>query len=386
MKDRPTVAIWIFRGAFVMVIGALIYGYVANELQREGINDVKAAIVDMDSLKDENIVSVLGIADSVDNVVIFARALNDTLVSLESEIGPIPPDVESALALVLSDFSSATTSIRDGVDSLDSIPISDVVDVIEDVEMYRYYGMLGLMLFITLPFTFLFLAHIFNCRRVIWNITWIGILCSTLAWLLSALETSACVVLSDVCIEPSELILDQAESIDPAVFNYTEFYVVCENITNPLDGQLDTARDVVNDTQAQITDIEVYVASIEGSISDPADFALLEAQLANITTETDNIVDTVEFLLDTLFLCNRIHNNYIGAVDGVCNSLLPGLFGLVTVQTCVAILTWVAMYCAIKMYQYLLDQHKLKKLDESPGPVCNPYPSYPPKETPKEEP
>lgn len=383
MKDRPTVAIWIFRGAFVMVIGALIYGYVANELQRKGINNVKDSIVDMDDLKDENIVSVLGIADSVDNVVVATRALNDTLVALEPEIGPLPADVEAAIALVLGDFGSATTSIRDAVDNLDSIPISDVVDVIEDVEMYRYYVMQGLLLFITLPFGFLFLAHIFNCRRVIWNITWIGILCSTVAWLLSALEASACVVLSDVCIEPSELLLEQAESIDPVVFNFTEFYVVCENITNPLDEQLDTARDVVNDTQSQITELEDFVASVEGSIS-PADFALLEAQLANVTTETDNIVDTVEFLLDTLFLCNRIHNNYVGAVDGVCNSLLPGLFGLVTVQTCVAILTWVAMYCAIKIYRYLLDQHKLKKLDESPGPVCNPYPSYPPQETPKE--
>eukprot|EP00299_Pterocystis_sp_00344_P019059 c9491_g1_i1.p1 GENE.c9491_g1_i1~~c9491_g1_i1.p1 ORF type:complete len:519 (-),score=119.37 c9491_g1_i1:58-1614(-) len=363
-KAKPKRVIWAFIITWLLVIGGVIYGFVANHEITKGVDDVQAALSDMDDMRKDNLNSASLIADSLDTIGVSATEMKVQMQDLVSDIpfgNPVLDDLQSALDNldeISNLMSDASDTIHSAMDSYQDVPIKDVINEIEKYDGYRSWAQIGVLSFLLLPYFVVFISILCNLQMLVWNVTWLSVLSALLGWILTAVETSASLVFSDICVDPSGLILDHVDS-NPTLYDYVSYFVICQGKVNPLQDQLNSATDAATQSLDIIAQVKDYVDQVAdvlhtlGSSSVDEKVSALDDSVTNITTASTNVVDEVVDIINTVFKCNRLHNNYILTLRGICGKALNGLVGLVIVQGAMAFLTWIAIFCGIQLYRFL---------------------------------
>lgn len=352
---RPKWVVRIFVVVSLFVLVCVIYGYVANGQVSGGVDNVQEAMLDMDALRDENVASALFVSNKVVELGQSASDLNTTIVDIDQRYGAVdvPPSTLDALLLLADAANEARDSIVEGIDAFKSIPIGQAVDEVEKYDTYRGYGQLGILSFLLLPYAMVSIGLVCNSPILVWNVGWVSVLAGVFGWLLSGLETSACLVIGDACVDPSGYLLSQVERLDSQeALDFAAYYIVCAGKVNPLQPRLDEASSAINATREYTDTVSDFVDSISQNITIP-DLERLNTILQNVTADVDDILSEVDKVINTVFRCNRLHNQYVHTLNGICDEALSGFSALVVIQFIMAICLWVVIYCGIKIYRYL---------------------------------
>jgi len=357
--EKPRKVLWLFYFSVLLLIGTLTYGFVSDTMVRSGILKVRGSIIDMDNLKNEDI-------DSVKDLITKAKQIRedvDVLVAdiqnfYSNDVPPttaMPPEVLQARDDIDSAVTHGTDIMQSGINDIGSVPISKVTTMIYKVETYRFYVQLGILLFIAVPFFLTGLGIFFKWRCLLWNMTWICVLCGTLAWIKSAIEVSACVATSDACITPSETLIHYAPK--GTAKDFLEYFLICKDIANPLQPEIDSAKNTFNTAHDKFDEIKQKTQADLDSVQDPNAHKDEIIRLRDLLgTEIDDVITELDSLIDSIFICNRVHNNYVDALDGMCNKVVSGMFGLMVVEAFLALMMWIAIFVAIQVYRYLNQQ------------------------------
>jgi hypothetical protein len=364
LRVKPKTIIRIFLVITVFVVGGVIYGFIANQLVSAGISDIRSALIDLEDMKDDTTAQLEVAIGDLNAIATATAQLKVDIVLIQSRTSPTPgPAIDtSALDEVVSLMNDAAESIEEGIDSVDDIDVTEPNKYIKMGDMYRYWAQVGLLGFLLLPYIMVFLSILCNVKWLAWNVTWVGVLAALFAWLLTGIETVGNLILADVCVDPNDALLRQAAEIDePKVLEYVQFLVICEGVDNPLQETID---DVLAKFAEALTNYGDFEDSIPQAYKDnmsPADQALLEHDESILGNATLALNTTVYTLVNTVFKCNRLHNNYVDTMNGICNKTFQGFFALMIIQGGIAFLMWITIYCGIKLYQYF------QALEESGG-------------------
>jgi uncharacterized protein YoxC len=352
---RPKWVVRIFLAIAIFVLLCVIYGYVANSQVSGGVDNVQEAMLDMDSLRNENVASALFVSDKVLELGQSASDLNTTITDIDQRYGAvsIPQSTLDALVQLSEAAEDAKDTIVQGIDTFKSIPIGQAVDEVEKYDTYRGYAQLGILSFLLLPYGMVSISLLINSPILVWNVGWVSVLCGVFGWVLSGLETSACLFIGDACVDPSGYLLSQVERLDSQeALDFASYYIVCAGKVNPLQPRLDLASTAINATREYTDVVSDFVDSISANISIP-DLENLNNILQNVTSDVDDILSEVDSVIKTVFRCNRLHNQYVHTLNGICDEALSGFSALVVIQSIMAFCLWIVIYCGIKIYRYL---------------------------------
>eukprot|EP00298_Acanthocystis_sp_HF-20_P013531 c20396_g1_i1.p1 GENE.c20396_g1_i1~~c20396_g1_i1.p1 ORF type:complete len:541 (-),score=195.18 c20396_g1_i1:122-1744(-) len=356
-KTKPHRTVWVFRFCGIFIIGGVIYGFIANGWISDGVNLIKSAVVDMDDMRVSNVNSALSIATNLEVISVesskfqknFDIAYEATTQGYSTDV-----DVTEPVTDIIKVMNDTAKTIREGANTFNSV--SGFKDTINDnmskYDQMRYNIQLGILAFLCLPFVIVAVSMLFRLKCLLWNITWISVLCAFVGWLLTGVETSFSVLLADVCYDPNGFAIEQSKSQEN-IAGFVRYYVLCDNSTsNPLQPQLDDATEAILEVQSPIALLRNATETLASYNASTSLIAPLNDSLAIITSEATKITDKVLFLIENDFKCNRIHNNLVTTLNGLCGGTLSGFAALVLVQGAMAFLTWVAIYCGIVMYRY----------------------------------
>jgi len=346
----------VFLIAFVFVLGGVIYGFIANQQVTKGVGKIIGVIDDMRDLKDDQVESAREILYNIQNISSTAITLLDELKALNDTID-LPTDVFDNVDKITSEMSKSTDKIQEGIDKYDNIDITKYNGNIHKYDHYRWIVQLVILLVLLLPFLVVILGFFLKNKILQWNVLWIGVLSACLGWLLTGIETSAVLLMSDMCYDPSGLLMTAANDTSTELFPYVQFFVVCRGVVNPLEGNLDSATSAVDASQSAVNGLSDFVLSLKTQYNITiSEFEVVNSTMNTITFSTNQVVKDVHFLLDSIFKCNRIHNNYVDSLDGVCHNTLEGYFALIVIQGGIAFLTLAAIFLSIRLYHQLAQE------------------------------
>jgi len=350
--NKAWTVIFIISG--IVVIGGVIYGFIANQRVTKGVGDVLGVIDDFSQMKSDQVGSARDIVTSLDTVISTASRLLDELQALSAKVNGIPTSVFDDVDSITTKLDDSISQIDDGIDTYDNVEITQYNADIKKYDRYRWIAQLAVLLVLIFPFLLVIIGTAAKSKALLWNILWFGVLSSCLGWLLTGLETSAILLMSDICYDPTATLRAAANDTSPDMMKYVDYFVICKDIANPLNDQLASATHAVDQSQSAIDSLASYVLTLESYANVTiSEFRAVNATMANITSSTHTITSNVDFLLTTVFKCNRIHNNYVHTLDALCHEALEGYFALIVIQGGIAFLTLIAIYVSIRLYRHL---------------------------------
>lgn len=361
-RPNPRKAIISFLVVGTIVVGGVIYGFIANSQVSTGVKEVQGALTDMQDMKDDNILKVKSISTDMGDLIATTTSLRDAITqACQDNSQPVPTDIQNTLNSITDALDSGKSEIDDNIDSFDTkYSIDDINKKITKYDGYRFNIQVAVFGVLLLPYIMVAISILFNLKWLVWNVTWVSVIAAFLGWLLTGLETAVSLTVSDVCIDPTTNLIDEARQLENGTefINFIEYFLVCKDKLNPLQDEIDAATNALNDTTGFLNDLSAYVSeAVDNGVINTSQNSSIQSDVINMKTSTVSIIDTVLDLISSIFKCNRIHNNYISTIDGICNPTLDGWFSLMIIQGGMAFLMWVAIYSAIKLYDYLTAKH-----------------------------
>lgn len=333
--------------SFFIVIGGLIYGFIANQKVSSGIGEVRRGVLGMKEFGDATVESVAFIGDRVDDVINEVNDLEQEFINFG--ITP-PPEVAQ-----VKDLLATGTDIIDSVVSTYSdIPLDDVVNYIRKYDRYRWGAQIGLLLLLSVPYWMVAFGILCKCKCLVWNVTWVAVICAFFAWILSGIESFATVVFGDVCVDAVAYALDKARDVSDQVFDFANFYLICAGLANPVQSDIDSVTDALSQAQAPLAAIQnILDDALTNNVINQLQFDGTVSVLNRAISTTALVLDQIVEITTTVFRCEVPHNNVVRAVNGICDTTLGGLFGLIVVQVLLALCMWLAIVCGLYVTAYL---------------------------------
>eukprot|EP00301_Raphidiophrys_heterophryoidea_P025432 c8532_g1_i1.p1 GENE.c8532_g1_i1~~c8532_g1_i1.p1 ORF type:complete len:683 (-),score=166.64 c8532_g1_i1:33-2081(-) len=357
INNRPRIVLWTIVVSALIVAGGIGYGLSANQDISAGIGKVQKALVDMNDLKNVQVTSARDVLDNLNQILNSTHDLYGMLVVLNETI-PVSVFEFGYILDIQKQMNSATGPIGTAIDRYQNLPIEGIVKKIKQYDSYRWEVQLGVLCIQSVPFVMVLFAVMCMGPTFLWHVVWIGVVCVLLGWLLTGVETSGLTVMSDACIDPSGFLLNRTSG---NIRKYVEFFVVCKNIPSPFESQLTGVTDAVDASKSAVASLGSYVSSLEQyTHTNVTEFPAINTTMNSIADNVTGLVTDVNILLESAFKCNRIHNNYIDTLEGICTRTFGGFFALVIIQGGITALTWIAILCGIRLYHFLR-KRKLKR-------------------------
>eukprot|EP00300_Choanocystis_sp_HF-7_P030356 c39172_g1_i1.p1 GENE.c39172_g1_i1~~c39172_g1_i1.p1 ORF type:complete len:497 (-),score=107.92 c39172_g1_i1:48-1538(-) len=360
-QPKPRCLLYTFLVTCFIVIGGLIYGFIANQQVSRGIDEIRDAVDDMQTFGDDTVDGVRIIRDQVLIVSDSATQLSNLVTSFG--LGTI--NEIDQISSLLSDASSVLDS---GIDTYNDIPLAEVNARMDQYDGYRWAAQLGLLIFLSAPYWMVLFGIACKCKCLVWNVTWVAVLCAVIAWVLSGAESVVTVILGDLCFNATGYALDRGRDLGSSAFDFIEYYIICTGIRNPLQPQIDQANSALAQIQAPVLIVEgVLTDALVATLINQLEFDQAAAILLTISTATNTTIVQVEDIINTVFRCETPHNSLVKALDGVCNTALSGFFGLIVVQVLLALCFWVAIVCSLYLLGYLKNRDAPQASGDEPA-------------------
>eukprot|EP00301_Raphidiophrys_heterophryoidea_P000785 c10390_g1_i1.p1 GENE.c10390_g1_i1~~c10390_g1_i1.p1 ORF type:complete len:464 (+),score=121.66 c10390_g1_i1:187-1578(+) len=356
-----------FAIAGMIVFGGIGYGFYANQIVTEGVLDVRNALLDMQTAKDSQVTSARAVVTLLNAASNDSTKLLEELRAINSSSVYVPSSVITDVANIQLQLANPITSLNSAINTYDDIDINKYANEVKKGDSIRWSVQVSVLIMLAIPFLLVYIAYATNSNVLLFNVIWIGVCCSILGWLLTGVETSVILFMSDVCFDPSGYLAKTANSSGSASgVDYVTYFTVCVNTSSPFDDDFNSATKAIAQSRASINDLDAYVNQLKTNTHvNASDIALIEGTMNNLTVTTNLTQATVDVLFQTLLKCNRVHNNYVDSLDGVCHNVLEGFSSLVVIQGAVAALLLVPVFLGIsRTFDEENDAEPQRKLTE----------------------
>ncbi|KAL5018020.1 hypothetical protein ScPMuIL_003742 [Solemya velum] len=316
-KKKKTTCLRIFVGIFlVLAAGSAAVGFYGNEEVNKGVQTFIDSVQDTDKTI-EDAVSTLDILNglvesiTVEGVTTLEHVFDTYLSnsSVKYALKQLTDEVEKQSEEVLSDIISVKNDVV-------KIHLSSITDESTQIEYYRWVGTIVLFCWHFLVFLILLTGVLKKSRCVLILSLVLAFFTTTFIWSGMGLYLGADVGLGDFCMDPDSYVEKVASNeIDRTI---VRAYMECSTPDEPKDftqsiGEAVTAVTKANTTLTSVVSLaDKY--NISRYIKKPVD--LIRADLSYCMSNISSLSSDLH--------CKHVHENYIKAVDGVCNRALIG--------------------------------------------------------------
>lgn len=362
-QRKPKLYTCLFAFCAFLVVAGVVFGFFQNKNVTEGVEEIRDAMRDFDANTDlvvddltvtKNSIVAFG-DDAADVLTAYTNLCNQfTGISCDSTLADAVDDIEAQVA-------NAKTDMESGINNVGNQKISDELDKTKDFDEYRELAQLIVLILLLLPYFFVFLTLFCNKLQSSCFLSFIVVysaIIGFLGWLVTSVETIASVLIADLCYEPGDYLVTEAREQDASLGDFIEFYVKCTG-DNPLQDELNTG---INSIETSLTDLGTMTTQLDGLQADIAGIsnatyaeevmAPVQASMTALNTSSDNLLDSMKDLTETVFTCNRINNVYTDSLRGLCDTALTGLVSLALVQGLESFAIFIAIYTMLKFVAY----------------------------------
>jgi len=353
-QRKPRTFTCLFAFSTLVVVCGVVFGFFMNKKVTEGVQEIRDALHDMD---DNNEVIVSSLENVNASLTAFKQAADDfeaSYLAVSTNYADSGnTEVVSAVTEIGTNVDSATATMTDGIDTIGDASVSEDLDDTKDFDNLREYAQLGVLVALCLPYFFvlltLFCGSLQNSCFLSFIVVYSAFI-GFIGWIVTAVETGASVAVSDLCYAPDDYLNRTAASLDDdgTLGEMVMFYVNCEG-SNPLQAELDSGLTAMTESLDELGAINEQIDALEDA---GATVTQLRLDLAALNASSAAVTTSVETLSETVFTCNTVHNVYVDALNGLCDSGLTGLAALSLVQGLESFCIFIAIYTMLKFVTY----------------------------------
>jgi len=354
-RRKPRTFTCLFAFSTLVVICGVVFGFFMNKKVTEGVVEIRDALNSIDDNNDNVIDSLTGVNSSLTAFKKDADTFATSYKAVSSGNGDT--DIDNAVSQIGTYVDASVSFIGEGIDQFGDASISEDLEETKDFDDMREYAQLGVLIALCMPYFFVLLTLFFGGLQNSCFLSFIVVysaIIGFIGWVVTAVETGASAAVSDLCYAPDEYLNRTATTIDEdgMLGELVMFYVNCDG-TNPLQAELDSSIDAMTDSVAELGKLEDEIDLLEaGGIATAAQVQDLRDKLAALNTSNTALTTSAQVLSQTVFTCNAIHNVYVDALNGLCDSGLTGLAALALVQGLESFCIFIAIYTMLKFVSY----------------------------------
>lgn len=354
-RRKPRTFTCLFAFSTLVVICGVVFGFFMNKKVTEGVVEIRDALTSMDANNDLVINSLTGVNTSLTAFKKDAETFATSYKAVSGGNGDA--NVDTAVSQIETYVDDSATFIGEGIDQFGDASVSEELEKTEDFDDMREYAQLGVLIALCMPYFFVLLTLFFGGLQNSCFLSFIVVYSAFIGfigWVVTAVETGASAAVSDLCYAPDEYLNRTATSLDEdgMLGELIMFYVKCEG-SNPLQAELDSGIDAMTDSVSELGKLNDEIDLLEqGGHATPTEVQDLRDKLAALNTSNTDVATSAEELKETVFTCNAVHNIYVDALNGLCDSGLTGLAALALVQGLESFCIFIAIYTMLKFVSY----------------------------------